>query len=487
MKAELSLTRFQVQIIAAAALVLVVALSLVFSFFFIESHQELTSRTQTRVARVLDSLRSYEQRHGLDALVRFVEDGKSWHDPDQPFVSIRGSDGATRLHTSPDVTPEAAWSAAELSIRSRPVGWGLSTRLVHVASAPLPQGHLLVGQSEVKAAQARDRAIIGFAVLTVAGLALTLLTGVFLSGRSRSRVDEMTSTLFAFASGDVDRRVPMSGHTDRLSDLALAINGSLDYAQRLLWNLNYMSADIAHNLKKPLTRLRQRLELVSKCDFGSPELSRKIDEGIQEIDALVVIFEALLNIGQLQSGDRRSRFVDVDMRGLLAHIADVYEPIIADHGLRLEVSITRQQVRTVSGDRELLMEMIVNFVENAIQYCPAGTTIGLGLRQLRTGIDVIVSDNGPGVPESEIHHLFERFYRLEGTREKPGHGLGIPFAVAIAELHGAYVEIDDNKPGLLVVIHFPNDPVSRSQLGLRLRSGYAITPKPFTKASAAEN
>jgi hypothetical protein len=91
MKAELSLTRFQVQIIAAAALVLVVALSLVFSFFFIESHQELTSRTQTRVARVLDSLRSYEQRHGLDALVRFVEDGKSWHDPDQPFVSIRGS------------------------------------------------------------------------------------------------------------------------------------------------------------------------------------------------------------------------------------------------------------------------------------------------------------------------------------------------------------------------------------------------------------
>lgn len=486
MKAEFPLTRFQVQIIAAAALALVVGLSLVFSFFF-ESHRELTSRTQARVAHVLDSLSRYERQHGLDALIRFVEDGKAWHDPDAPFVSIRDRAGAMRLHTASDVTPEVAWSAAELSIRSRPVGWGLSTRLVHVASADLPDGRLLVGQSEVKAAQARDRAIVGFAVLTVAGLAIMLLTGVLLSGRSRARVDEMTSTLFAFASGDVDRRVAMSGHTDRLSDLALAINGSLDYAQRLLWNLNYMSADIAHNLKKPLTRLRQRLELVSKCEFGNPDLSRKIDEGIQEIDSLVVIFEALLNIGQLQSGDRRSRFVDVDMRGLLTHVADVYEPIIADHDLRLEVSITRREVRTVSGDRELLMEMIVNFVENAIQYCPPGTTIGLGLRQLRTGIDVIISDNGPGVPQSEIHHLFERFYRLDGTREKPGHGLGIPFAVAIAELHGAYVEIDDNKPGLLVVIHFPNDPVSRSQLGLRLRSGYAITPKPFTKPAAAES
>ena len=141
------------------------------------------------------------------------------------------------------------------------------------------------------------------------------------------------------------------------------------------------------------------------------------------------------------------------------------------------MSLPNQRVLPISGDRELLMEMIVNFVENAIQYCPSGTTIRLALRQHRTGIDVIVSDNGPGVPEAEIHHLFERFYRLEGSAKNSGHGLGIPFADAIATLHGAQIEIGDNKPGLNVVIHFPNDPISRSQLGLRLRSGYAITPR----------
>jgi len=477
MKPDLPLTRFHVKIIGAVGLLLVLGFSLLFSCFFIESHEDLTTRTQARVDRVLDALAAYEKRHGLDALIGFVEAEPAWVDPDPPFVSIRGPNGENRLHTSAEVTPDAAWGAAKLSIRSLPVGWGLSKRFVHVASAPLSEGQLLVGLSEAKAAQAHDRAIIGFAVLMLTGLVLMFLVGLLLSGRARSRVNEMTSTLFDFVSGSTDRRVPMSGHSDRLSDLALAINGTLDYAQRLLWNLNYMSADIAHNLKKPLTRLRQRLELVSKCEYGSEDLPRKIDEGIQDIDSLVVIFEALLNIGQLQSGDRRSRFVDVDLPALLHHIAEIYEPIIADHGGELEVCITSQTVRRISGDRELLLEMIVNFVENAIQYCPEGTVIQLALRQLRTGLEVIIADNGPGVPPSEIEHLFERFYRLESARVTSGHGLGIPFAVAIAELHGAYIEIVDNNPGLRVIINFPNDPFTHSQLGLRLRSGYGITPK----------
>lgn len=484
MKPDLPLTRFHVQIIAATGALIVVGFSVLFSFLFVESHQSLKSRMQMRIESVLKALVDYERVHGRDELMRFVKDGAVWHDLDAPFVSIRDPDATVILHTSPDISPQVAWSAAALSIRSQAVGWGLSTRFVHVATAPLSQGELLVGQSEVKAAEAHDRAIIGFAVLTLAALALMLLVAILLSGRSRRRVNEMTSTLFAFAAGEMDRRVPVLGHTDRLSDLALAINQTLDHAQRLLWHLNYMSADIAHNLKKPLTRLRQRLELVGKCEFANADLRRKIDEGIQEIDSLVEIFEALLNIGQLQSGDRRASFVDVDMAALLTHIAEIYEPIIADHGHHLEVSITSQKAPPIRGDRELLLEMIVNFLENAIQYCPSGSTIQLGLRQHRTGLDVVVSDNGPGIPEDELQHLFERFYRLERNQEKPGHGLGIPFADAIATLHGAHIELSDNNPGLCVVIHFPNDPFTRSQLGLRLRSGYAITPRISKPASS---
>lgn len=478
MKHDLPFTRFDIQFIAAATVVVVVGFSLIFSWVFVASHDTLAARVKVRVSNVLDALVDYEKQNGLDALVGFVKSSAAWHDPDAPFVSIKAPNGAVQLHTSEEVQPETAWATADLSIRSTPLGWGLSTRRLHVASAPLAGGaQLLVGQSEVKVLGLRDRAIIGFALLCFAALVLMLFLGILLSSRSRGQLDDMTSTLFAFASGNVDRRVCMWGHTDRISDLALAINNTLDYAQRLLWNLNYMAADIAHNLKKPLTRLRQRLELVSQCEFANSDLSRKIDDGIEEIDGLVSIFEALLNIGLLQSGDRRSRFVDVDMPGLIAHIADVYEPIIADHGHQLDVSLPRQHVAPISGDRELLMEMIVNFVENAIQYCPSGTTIQLALRQDRAGIDVIISDNGPGVPADEIQNLFERFYRLEESPKKSGHGLGIPFADAIATLHGAQIEIRENNPGLNVVIHFPNDPISRSQLGLRLRSGYAIMPR----------
>lgn len=486
MKPDLALTRFHALVIAATGCLLVVAMSFLFSHFFIESHEDITRRVQMRVSDVVKSLADYERKNGLDGLIRFVEAGGAWHDADAPFVSIRNAAGEIILHTSRDIAPDVAWSAAALSIRSGVAGWGLSTRFFHVASTPLSNSELLVGQSEVKAAQSRDWAVVGFALLVIAALAVMFLVGLLFSVRSRTRVEDMTSTLFSFAAGEMDRRVPISGQADRLADLAFAINGTLDYAQRLLWNLNYMSADIAHNLKKPLTRLRQRLEFVSKCEFANPDLSRKIDEGIQEIDSLVVIFEALLNISQLQAGDRRSRFVSVDMPALLAHVADIYEPIVADHGHRLEVCIVRQHVPPVSGDRELLMEMIINFLENAIQYTPEGTTITIGLQELRTGFDVSISDNGPGVPDGEIKHLFERFYRFEGTRAKPGHGLGIPFAVAIAELHGAYVEIGDNKPGLNVVIHFPNDPFSRSQLGLRLRSGLNIPSKPQVSAQVSE-
>ena len=484
MKADPFLTRFHFQVIAATGCLLVVVMTFLFSQFFVESHEDFTSRARQQIGAVLNALAAYERDHGFDALVSFV--GALPHDPDSPFISIRSSTGKTVLHTSRDITPEAAWAASKLSIRYGIAGRGLSARKFHVVSAPLSQGMILVGQTEARPAQARDLAVVGFALLTSAAIALMFLVGLLLSGRARERVEKVRSTLSAFLAGEMDRRVPMSREVDGLLDLTLAINGTLDYAQRLLRNLNYMSADIAHNLKKPLTRLRQRLEVVSECEFANPDLTRKIDEAIQEIDSLVVIFEALLNIGQLQSRDRRSSFVKVDMSALLAHIADIYDPIVTDHGHRLTVSIPHQHVPLVSGDRELLIEMLINFLENSIQYCPEGTTITIGLREVLTGLDVFVSDNGPGVPSEDIPNLFERFYRFDRTRAEPGHGLGIPFAVAIAELHGAYVDISDNKPGLRVVIHFPNDPFSQPQLGLRLRSGLNIVLTPQTQRQSTD-
>jgi len=123
------------------------------------------------------------------------------------------------------------------------------------------------------------------------------------------------------------------------------------------------------------------------------------------------------------------------------------------------------------------MEMFVNFVENSILHCQSGTTIRIGLQRVKGGINVVISDNGPGVPSSEVENLYRRFYRLDASRAKPGHGLGVPCSVAIAELHGAVVEFGDNKPGLAVTIYFRTDPAAETpQLGLRMRSGLRVIP-----------
>lgn len=481
MKAEFQFTRRQLLILVSVGVFIIVCCSLIFSNFFLGSNRALVERTEKRVAHVLETLVAYERQHGLKKLIELAQDRKLWGEREDPFLSIKHVTGITILHTSNLVPPQEAWRAASRSIRSFIVGRGLFTRRVHVATAPLTSGTLLVGQSEVSAAQTRDMLFVAFVLLLAAALSVAWFAAALLSRQSRKSVEEMKAALFAFAAGDVERRVMIPSVDTPLADLAQAINGSLGYSRTLIENLNNTSSDIAHNLKKPLTRLRQRLELASKCEAGNPEFSGKIDECIQEIDALVAMFEALLNFGQLQSGDWRLRFVDVDMVALLTHIIDIYEPIIADHGLKLEASIPQSHVYPVRGDRELLMEMIVNFLENAIQYCPSGTTLRIDMLQCADGLGITVSDNGPGVPASEIENLFQRFYRLEASRDKPGYGLGIPFAVAIAELHGARIELSDNKPGLKVFIHFPNIPdTKRPRLGLRLRSAYVV--KGLTKS-----
>ena len=475
MKNEIFLTRYNLQVAGCVAVILLIVSSFAFAGLCLESQAEIASRIQERVDRILASLVAYENSHGFPQLVSFVGAKGAWDEDDAVFVSIKDRNGDVIIHTSSEISARQAWQAENLSIHSARVGTGFSSNRFYVAAAPFSAGRLLVGQTDVKAFEKRTELLAAFVAVNGSVLALAFATWAFLSRRSRQRIDVMNTTLAAFSSGDIDRRIIFQGGTDALSELAYAINTSLDYSRNLIQTLNQTSTDIAHHLKKPMTRLRQRLELVSTGVLSQDEFKRKIEENIQDIDSLIAIFEALLNIGQLQSGNWRSRFVDVDLVALVSHVIDVYEPIISDHDLHLEAALPEGPIPAVQGDRELLLEMIVNFVENAIQYCPAGTTIRIGIDQVRGGTDIIIADNGAGVPPDEMRNLFQRFYRLETSRAKPGHGLGIPFAVAIGELHRAVVELCDNNPGLKVLIHFPARPVRVTpQAQLRMRSGYRV-------------
>jgi signal transduction histidine kinase len=227
----------------------------------------------------------------------------------------------------------------------------------------------------------------------------------------------------------------------------------LDRITGLMENLRQVSNDIAHDLRTPLTRLRQDLEEAQKRDLTATDLKRVIESAVGEADVLLETFSALLRIAQIEAGTRRSAFRPVDLSDVVRTVADAYAPAVEESGRAL-ISEIADGVQ-VNGDRGLLSQLFVNLVENALHHTPPGTAITLRLGRGPAGVFAEVVDTGPGIPPDERAKVFRRFYRLERSRTTPGSGLGLSTVAAIAELHHAAIELVDNKPGLRVVIRFP--------------------------------
>jgi signal transduction histidine kinase len=180
-----------------------------------------------------------------------------------------------------------------------------------------------------------------------------------------------------------------------------------------------------------------------------------LQSSIEDIDGIVATFDALLNIAQLQAGDRRSRFADVDVSKVLRDLLEAYEAVISDTGYVLNrVSIPTAE-HYVHGDAELLTQLFANLIENVLQHTPRGTKLDVSLSAEPSAIVVTVADDGPGIPKSESENVLRRFYRLERARSGPGHGLGLNLVSAIADLHSAKLLLVDNRPGLRVVVQIP--------------------------------
>jgi signal transduction histidine kinase len=284
-------------------------------------------------------------------------------------------------------------------------------------------------------------------------LVLGIGGGLLLSAAFLRRVDMITRTADAIIDGDLSRRIERTGSGDDFDHLSATLNVMLDRIVGLMENLRQVSNDIAHDLRTPLSRLRQDLEEAQKRELTAPELKRVIEGAVAEADVLLETFSALLRIAQIEAGIRRSAFRAVDLSDVLRTVAEAYVPAVEESGrtLRTEIAAGVQ----VDGDRGLLSQLFVNLVENALRHTPAGTTITLRLSRQPAGALAEVADTGTGIPADERAKVFRRFYRLERSRTTPGSGLGLSTVAAIVELHHAAIELLDNAPGLRVVIRFP--------------------------------
>jgi signal transduction histidine kinase len=217
-------------------------------------------------------------------------------------------------------------------------------------------------------------------------------------------------------------------------------------------SLRQVSSDIAHDLRTPLNRLRQRLEQ-SLRRASEPEHRAQIEGALRDVDAILVTFAAILRIAEVEAGARRAAFRPIDLTQLAHGVADDFAPAAEDAGQTL--APVPAPAAHIIGDPDLITQMTVNLVENAIRHTPAGSAIRVEVLAAADAVSLVVSDNGPGVPEAERERLFDRFHRLERSRSSAGSGLGLALVAAIARLHRAEVQLSDSGPGLRVTVRFP--------------------------------
>ncbi len=281
---------------------------------------------------------------------------------------------------------------------------------------------------------------------------------VFLASRASKRLADAETALNVFSEGDLSRRLPIAGSGDDLDRVSVAVNEALARIQVLLNTVQQISTDIAHDLKSPMTRLRQTLESAAFAPHGISRAT--VQTAIAQADGIVETFEGLLRIANIEAGVRRERFGPVDLAEILNVVVDAFGPAAEDAGQRLTLSVVDQA--PVQGDRELLTQLFANLVENAIRHGGDGNIINV-TKQMDDGhIVVSVSDRGPGIPEAEHERVLRRFYRLDRSRSTPGSGLGLALVKAIADLHCANLMLADGNPGLVCTLRFPrNDPIAK--------------------------
>ena len=317
-----------------------------------------------------------------------------------------------------------------------------------------PNGEYLViaGEAEI-IYEARDFMLdsLGWGL----GLALPLVVGAGLAASffTLRRIEAINRATAKIRRGDLAERVPVGHVDDEFNRLALNINAMLDGIEELTESIRQVTNDVAHDLRTPLTRLRQDLERAQEDPQGEdpPAL---IDRSIAQIDEILATFSSLLRISQIESGSGKGRFQPIDLSALFRDLCEIFETVAEDSDKTLSSDIA--DGLTISGEKNLLRQMLVNLIENAIQHTPAGTRITVQLARFGGDTYAVIAGDGPGVPDEARDKIFGRFFRLDESRKTPGNGLGLSLVAAIAKYHGIALQVSDNRPGLRISISFPH-------------------------------
>jgi signal transduction histidine kinase len=439
------LTLLYAALFSASALV-------VFGVIYWSTNFYMTTQLEGTVDSDLAELRNALREGGTQRLTAVIQDRVNQM-PSGPMVYLLQDENGTALAGNLSPLPPKP-GIVDLKRPTLGVN-GIRLEAVHARGVVLPGGdYLLVGMDAYPLDEMREVVLRAFGLSFAVTLLLAVGGGVVMSGSLLRRVETISKTAREIMDGNISRRVPMHGADDEFDHLAESLNAMLDRTERSIEGMQQISNDIAHDLRTPLTRLRQRLELGQRRNSSIDELRSVVARSLADVDAILETFGALLSIAQIESRARKERFAAIDLTELLQSVVELYQPMAEEKHQTLTVEIAPRL--SVRGDRELLGQMFANLIENAMRHSPTGAAIRVSAATNVGAAEVVIVDNGPGIPAAEQSKVFRRFYRLEMSRTTPGSGLGLSLVAAIAALHDVALELRDSAPGLQVVMRFPS-------------------------------
>ena len=443
---------------------LVVAAGLIVAYAAWRANELLTSKAIEALTTEVASLRHQFQTGGRPRLVAAI--GERVREPGSGLYLLLDAD-RNKLAGNLSEMPPALVADGQGHLFS--YGTGASERLAVGLSLSVSGGHTLVVARDVEdqrqfAASIGRVALWGFGLLSALGVA----AGILISRSMLARIEAVTETSRQIMSGDLSRRIALSGSGDELDRLAESLNAMLARIEELLFALREVSDNIAHDLKTPLNRLRNRAEAALRSPDGPNAYRDGLAKTIEEADELIKTFNSLLLIARLEAGAIAESMAPVDPATIIGDIAELYEPAAEEAGLALAVSV--QPGLSLLANRELVSQAVANLVDNAIKYstatdAPAAAgaaaapppAIVISLTRVGHTIEIAVADRGPGVAPQDRERALQRFVRLEKSRSRPGAGLGLSLVAAVARMHGGTVRLEDNVPGLSAVLSLPAD------------------------------
>jgi signal transduction histidine kinase len=294
--------------------------------------------------------------------------------------------------------------------------------------------------------------------------ALGIGGGLLISRSVLRRIEAVNDTTRTIMAGDLSRRIPRNGSGDELDRLAESLNAMLARIEELMRALREVSDNIAHDLKTPLNRLRNRAEAALRSADAPSVYRDGLVKTIEEADELIKTFNSLLLIARLEGGAVAESMQRLNPASIIADVAELYEPVADEAGLSL--SVAAEQGLALTANRELVSQAVANLVDNAIKHAPGAShkvlngaataaPISIVLKRVEDSIEIAVGDRGPGVAPEDRQRALKRFVRLEKSRSRPGSGLGLSLVAAVARLHGGSIRLEDNKPGLRAVLKLP--------------------------------